>query len=184
MAKDRMEIRIESGLKETYKEAATKLGYKDLTDFVLNLLNREILQNPDTMSDLSNKVIIEADRERKKKKIRYLQKRNRSDAFQTPRFIEILRKYEKEQNFIPNEYLIREFKFFIDWAKTTDNPEAQLRAIYPEVNNKWPQGKQLIEAELIALGLNPDQINKIYTPTNSIGSEKKRLMRQAEYVKC
>lgn len=172
---DRFDIRLKDGIKDSWKEESEREGFDTLTDFVIDCVTERIMSNIDKLSDLNREVIIEHDRERKLKKIRYLQKANRSEAFEVSNYIKnILRKYRNQEKFIDEGYLIRDLKLQIERAKLCDNPKKILLNILPELrNNGWRNAEHLIEVELIQMGATKEEIQKSYeVNTNSISLMK------------
>lgn len=160
MTSPSLSLRIEKEVLAVWKETAEKLGYKDLTEFILCTMNQAVLNNTDLVSEINQEIVREKDRDMKKKKIRYLQKANRSEAFEPARYIRnILRSYDHEKDFVNERYLLADIKHYIEIAKLSKDPPALLLNILPELRNKkMRNAENLVKSELITMGVPQSKI--------------------------
>lgn len=169
----RLDIRLPEGIKDIWKEQSEKMGYKSLTGFISEAVDKFILDNSKKISEIDRDVIIQRQKERMQKKIIYLITRNRSDYFAPSRQIKIFNKIEQQQYFISEEALIKEIRYLVLYANTTKEPIEFLKALIPSIKQKgWYKALDLVKSELLRLGMTEDEIEKFSFPRDSIGYKK------------
>lgn len=173
---DRINLRIEESIKDIWKEVSEKLGYDDLSKFIIEKINDAVEQNNDLLDENDKQIILLKKRKIQADKLKFLMKENRSEAFSIGRFVKIINNFLQEKSFIDIEHLEKEIKFQIEWAKLRDDPKRYLLNFLPHLKNKeLTSCYNLVEKELISLGLSKKEINKIHFPKNSINSVTRKL---------
>ncbi|MBD3204520.1 hypothetical protein GF327_09595 [Candidatus Woesearchaeota archaeon] len=179
MTGGRIELRVPEGMKVAFTDAAYAMGYSSLTAAMVDTYIQAIFASKIQISHMNKKILLAKDNEDNIKKIRYLQRRLRSEAFAAQRFIKILRSYEAQEQFIDQDYVVQEFDLFVQYARYSENPIRLLKSVMKEIiNKKWHWGEKAVKAELIRLGVKQKDLEKINWTKSSIGYQRRHHKRE------
>jgi hypothetical protein len=168
MKKSRMEIRVPGAIKDIIKECAEKKGMT-ISSFIMEITTDSILESPNLLSSLDQKILLAKKRDGERKKLRYLQKQHRSIAFEPGRMIQIIQNYEKQKSFIDYENLKTDIELYIEMQKNSDTAIHGLRAIIPQLMSmNMHDLVDIVKLNLIELGVPKSELEKPFFSKDSI----------------